>query len=316
MRSLSHLLAAGLVSVCVAGPAAAQQPTAPQRDTIIVSRRDTVVVMRRDTVFIQEPPRSGPGGRDRSQLPPGRGGGVDYGGETPEERRARLLEARLDRTERLRELREQREAYFAALPDVRTSTRAFAVMVYPTRLLELEFPSVNVGVSYVANGKAGVMGSLGVLTGPLSGRTGASQQTAVARGPIRGFDLGLEGRYYVSPLRNDFPMYLGVGATYSLAAVTFVRYEPNAAGTYSQLRESDAEGRRIRGTAVIGWELRAGGLALDLTTGLELNGRGIFTDEPGLVREINEAFWEVNRANRYNPLLLPIIRIGVGIGKW
>ena len=306
---MRHVFLVGLVVIGLPLVLSAQQPAGPTRDTIVVMRRDTVVVLRRDTVFIQAPPA-----QDRERLPPGRGGG--YVAETPEERRARFEEARQGRLDRLQQMREERDAYYAALPPVRTSENAFAVMFYPTRLLEIEFPAVNVGVSYVKNGRSGVMASLGVLTAPLSGRDGDGNPNAVARGPIRGVDLGLEGRYYPSPLYNEFPIYLGVGGSYSLASVTFNRFVPNASQTFSRLQAADAQGRRIRGTAVVGWEWRTGGFALDLTTGIEISGRGLFTDDPGLIREFNQNFWNINNANQYNLLVLPIMRMGIGIGKW
>ncbi len=310
MRSALWICLAILVSPLAVQ---AQQPTGPARDTIVVMRRDTVFVVQRDTIFVQPAPRDGDG--PARNLPPDRGE-RGYGGETPEERRERLAETREERYERFRQIREEREAYLEALPAVRASEHAFAVMVYPSHLLEIEFPAVNVGVSYVKNGKMGVMASLGLLTAPVSGRNQNGNSSAQARGPVRGVDLGLEGRLYPSPLRNDFPMYFGFGASYSLAAVTFNRYVPNADFTFSRLQESHAQGRRIRGTAVVGWELRTGGFAIDLTTGLELNGRGIFTSDQGLIREINSTWWDVNSANRYNALLLPIMRLGVGFGKW
>ncbi len=319
MRSVFLVGAAGLLLAPLV--LQAQQPAGPTRDTVVVMRRDTVVIVRRDTVFLQaqpQPQRTPEEELTGPRLPPGRGGGgydYDYR-ETPEERRERLLDARRNRVERLEQMRAEREAYFASLPPARPNEHAFAVMLYPTRLLELEFPSVNVGVSYVKNGRAGLMASFGFLTAPLSGRNFDGTQSAVARGSVRGFDLGLEGRYYISPLRSNFPMYFGIGGSYSVAAVTFDRFIPNPANTFERLSEADAQGRRIRGTALVGWELRTGGFALDLTTGVEIGGRGIFTSNAGLVREINREFWNANRANRYNPQVLPIMRIGIGIGKW
>lgn len=234
-------------------------------------RRDTVVVVQRDTVFLQPDPNaerpSRPSSRDEAY----------YRERYRERQEGQRYETREERMQRLAELRALRDEQLANLPSARPNEHAYAVLVYPTRLLELEFPAVTAGVSYVKDGKLGIMASLGVLTVPLGGRDFDGNPIAEARGPLRGIDIGVEGRLYTSALWRSFPMYLGAGISYSQANVAFNRYVPNASNTFSRSTESDAQGRRIRGSALVGWELRTGGFACDLTTGLEISGRGIFT---------------------------------------
>ena len=292
-------LAGGLVLVCLGlGGAAAQVPTAGTRDTVVVVRRDTLVILQRDTVFVREVPT-----RVR-EAPPGP--------MSPEERRDALEQARLDRRARLEELRRAREARFASLPEVRGADRAVAVALYPTRLLEIDFPALTAGVTVVKDGRYGLMASAGALVRPLSG----NRDIPEGRAPVRGFDLGVEGRYYASPLYKEFAMYFAVGTSVSVAPVRYTRYVPVASGSYDRLQEADATGRRVRFDALIGWELRSGGIVVDLTTGLEFNFRGVFTDDEALARAIDREFFNLTEANRYNPQLVPVVRVGIGMGKW
>ena len=299
--STAFALACWLACALVGLPTArAQQPT---RDTVVVVQRDTLFVIQRDTVFVQ--PATG------AEAAPADGPRAPL---TPDQRREELYRAREDRRARLEQLRRERELALAALPVVRDREASWAALVYPTRLLEIDFPALTAGVTYVRRGRVGVAGTVGLLTRPT---WAAVSRVPEARGPIRGLDIGGEFRYYTSPLYRRFPMYVGGGASYSVAPVRYRRLVETPERTYERFREADASGRRIRVNALIGWEFRSpAGFAVDLTTGLEFNGRGIFTDDAALAREIDNDFWNVNRANAYNPALTPVMRVGIGFGRW
>lgn len=325
--SRRRLAAAAALAGALASSAAAQESptqespapatTAPARDTVVVIQRDTLVVIRRDTVFLQP---EAPARVEYEETPygtrPRRVGepGAAPAPPTAEERRAEVARARAERRERLEAYRREREAEIAALPQVRATEASWAVLLYPTRLLEVDFPAVTAGVTYVRRGRLGAMASLGLLTRPIWDN--GAGEVPEGRAPLRGLDLGAEFRYYTSPLYRTFAMYVGGGASFSFAPVAYRRFIPSADGTFERLSAADATGRRIRVNALIGWEYRGGGVAVDLTTGLEYNGRGIFTDDARLAREIDDEFFNVNSANVYNPALTPVIRVGVGIGKW
>ena len=158
------------------------------------------------------------------------------------------------------------------------------------------------------------MASVGLLTRPIW--NSGLDRYPEARGAVRGLDVGAEFRYYTSPLYRRFPMYVGGGASFSVAQVQYRRFIATPDRTFERLSEADATGRRIRLNLLIGWAYRSRGVAVDLTTGLEYNGRGIFTDDTGLARDIDGEFWNPTRVNVYNPLLIPVMRVGLGIGRW
>ena len=328
-RCVLFALACGTASAS----AWAQQPT---RDTVVVIQRDTLVVIQRDTVYVaparEEPTR--PVAPTRSEEPeedrywtPGRGvapsrdrdagRGGERDGRPPApglyDRRAELEDARAARRARLEELRRERAERLGRLEDVRDSEHALAFYAYPTRLLEIDFPAATLGVAYVRDGRYGVMASAGVLTRPVND----FRDIPEGRGPVRGFDFGAEFRYYLGAPYNRFPMYVGGGGSYSWAPVTYERFVPVPERTFERFTAVDATGRRIRVSALIGWEFRGRGVAIDLTTGLEYHGRGIFTDDADLALALDSGvFNSTNRANQYNPGLYPIMRVGLGIGKW
>ena len=311
----TRLAIATLASALTCVLAHAQQPT---RDTVVVIQRDTLVVIQRDTVFVtpaQPAPREDDDARD--------GGGDDEEEDyrtrprrvgEPElyDRRADLEDARAARRARLEELRRERAERLGQLEEVRTSEHALAYYVYPTRLLEIDFPALTFGVAYVRDGRQGVMASAGVLTRPVND----FREIPEGRGPVRGFDIGAEYRYYLGAAYNRFPMFVGGGGSFSWAPVTYSRFVLSPDRTFERFSEVDAVGRRFRVSALIGWEFRGRGPAVDLTTGLEYHGRGVFTDDRELERALNGDIFNSNRANQYNPALYPVMRVGLGIGKW
>ena len=298
---LSRLLAVAVTAataLLASAPVSAQQPT---RDTVVVIRRDTLVVIQRDTVFVAPAPERA--GDDRPADP------------RPERDPYQELEdARAARRARLEQLRAEREERLRLLGDARDSEHALAYYFYPTRLLEIDFPAATLGVAYAKDGRVGGMASVGVLTRPIND----FRNIPAARGPIRGLDLGAEFRYYVSPRYKRFPMFVGGGGSYSWAPVEYEAFIFNPEGTFERLSSADATGRRIRANLLIGWELRTGSFALDLTTGIEFHARGIFTDNQELARSLEGPFLfdNLTRVNQYNPALYPVMRVGVGIGSW
>lgn len=282
-------LAVGLYAAAHAA-AYAQQPA---RDTIVVVQRDTLFVIQRDTVFVQPTP----------SRPPERADGDDRDYE----------DVRAARRARLEQLRRARGERLGQLGDVRGAERALAYYLYPTRLLEIDFPALTFGVAYVKEGRIGAMGSLGVLTRPIND----FRTIPDARGPVRGIDIGGEFRYYLSPNYRRFPIYFGAGGSYSWAPVRYTRFILNPDDTFERLGSADATGRRIRVSALVGWEFRSdSGLAIDLTTGLEYHGRGVFTDNDALARSLEDDFFNSIFPNEFNPAIYPIMRVGIGFGKW
>ncbi len=303
MRTLLVVLA------CVAGTTLglAQEPTSVPggRDTIFVVRRDTVVLMRRDTVFFERQPAS-----PSAPAP-----------QPSRSNAATDLELqRLERIDRLRELREARaaayEAELAARPLVRVSPNAKAIYLYPTRLLDIDFPSVFVSASIVQKGRVGAVGLLGILTAP-NPATAFGFDSGKARYGLRGVDVGLEGRYYISSLRSKFPFYAGAGVQYAIAPLTFERFVRNAEGTFDEFAEVNAWASRFGLNLMTGWELRTQrGLAIDFSTGFTIGTKKLDSKNAGFQRDIQDSFWNLNGPGEPTPFLLPILRIGIGFGKW
>ena len=310
-------LAAAFALVAGAAAAFAQQP-ASARDTVVVLRRDTVVVIQRDTVFFERPSApEPPGGRAPvparptagapGQRPPDADTVPAYGDE--EERLYR------ERLARLMELRAARARLLASRPDVRTSERALAYYVYPSRLLEIDFPSLMVGANIVSNGRTGVAGLLGALTTPIVNDAGFSD-AGQARAGIRGFEIGLEGRYYVSPLTNRFPFYAGGHFLYAYAPLEFTRFARVPNGTFERFGTVPATASRYTLGLFTGWEFRSdNGVAIDFSTGFHFGARQLRSTNPAFNRDIGTTFRN-QRSNSPTFFLFPILRIGLGFGTW
>lgn len=334
VRSLAAVLA------LVAGTAQgfAQQPgRKPASDTIYVVRRDTIVLVRRDTVFFERPPAAAPA--PVTTPPPSTADEEDQLDLERLERLERLRQLRAardqglyrdtlpdnerdadllyeDRLIRLRELRAARDRALAAIPAIRGQDRAIAYYVYPTRLLEIDFPSVLAGINVVSKGRLGIVGQVGILTKPTL-LDPSSSDIGEARLGIRGVEIGLEGRYYVSPLRKRFPFYTAASLHYANAPLTFSRFVRNQAGTFDRFTDVDATASRWTLGLMTGWEYRsADGFAIDFATGFHFGLRQLASDDLGFQREIRDTFFNVNGNGTPSPFLFPILRIGIGLGKW
>ena len=112
------------------------------------------------------------------------------------------------------------------MPKIRATRLSKALYVYPTRMLDIDFPSVMLGLNLLSNGKFGVVSQVGFLTEPGIGNP-EFQDRGQGKYPVRGLELGLEGRYYVSPLRVRFPFYVGASLHYANAPLVFSRYVRN-----------------------------------------------------------------------------------------
>ena len=316
-----------------------------QRDTVYVVRRDTVVVVRRDTLFVVErQPATAPAS---DPVPPGR---VDdrprrdpfdipieeltlddietmpYGRDRVRARREWLRYQRAmrrDKTYWPSGNYETSDVGYEPPPPVRTSEHAWAYHYYPTRLLDFDFPAATFGASYIRHGKWGVTALLGLLTDPAAAQSANdggfggdpdANRFGEARFGLRGIDAGAEVRWLLSPDFDREPLYLGIGMSFAVAPVTIESLVRNEAGTFSRVREAAAVGRRIEGTAVLGWDARfEKGFALDVALGFDVGGKGVFSNEPGALAGWDR--WD-SQTNAYNPYFIPVLRVGLGFGRW
>lgn len=306
-------------------------PEADAQDTVYVVRRDTVVLVQRDTLFVveQQPERRddrAPAGYPRNAVP------IE---DLTDEDIRRMPRGRM-RVDARRELLKYRRAMrqgrpyiatgrysvsrdtFVPPPPVRTSPRAWAYHYYPTRLLDLDFPALTFGASYVSQGRYGLTGTFGLLVNPGFLESGSFRtdegRFGEARWGLRGFDLGLEARWLISELYDREPLYIALGGSFATAPITIRTLVLNEAGTFSRLTEADAAGRRIEGTLVMGWDGRfRNGFALDIALGFDVGAKGVFSNVPGALNGWDS--WE-SFPNAWNGYVVPVLRIGLGFGKW
>lgn len=323
MRIADRLLALAAGLACAS--------VALAQDTVYVVRRDTVVLVQRDTLFVVEETSARAGYYRRDDRPQE---AVPIEELTDEDIR-RMPRGRM-RVNARRELLKYRRAVrqgsqyvpsgryvvkgsaFVPPPDVRTSPHAWAYHTYPTRLLDLDFPAVTFGASYVRQGVFGLTGTLGFLVDPSlfqsqSFRTDDGRFGDPRLG-LRGFDLGLEARWLISERYDREPLYIGLGGSYAIAPITITTLVLNEAGTFSRIAEADAAGRRVEGTLVMGWDGRfRNGFALDIALGADLGAKGVFSNVPGALDGWES--WETI-PNAWNGYLTPVLRIGIGFGRW
>ena len=318
------------------------------QDTVYVVRRDTVVLIQRDTLFVVERPAPAP---PPAPVPAPRPDSVPATATSPHSPYDIPIEELTDddirrmprgrgRVNARRELLKYRRAMrqgrtywpskhystsrmsFEPPEPVRTSRHAWAYHYYPTRLLDLDFPALTIGASYVRDGVRGLTATVGVLTDPgwLLGDDGGDfgarpvDRFGEPRLGIRGFDLGLEGRWLLSETYDREPVYLGMGGSFALAPVSVTTLVRNEAGTFSRLAEADVNGRRIEGTLAIGWDGRfRNGFALDLALGGDIGAKGVFSNVPGVFDDWDR--WATT-PGQWNWYFMPVMRLGIGLGKW
>ena len=337
MPTVLRLLAAVACALAALGPARAQ-------DTVYVVQRDTVVLIQRDTLFVVErpapttpAPASAPG-RDSVPAQPRRSP-YDIPIEELTDDDIRRMPRGRGRVNARRELLKYRRAMrtgrtywpsknystsrmsFEPPDPVRTSRHAWAYHYYPTRLLDLDFPALTFGASYVGDGVRGLTATVGILTDPgwllddgIDFGARPVDRFGEPRLGIRGFDLGLEARWLLSETYDREPVYLAIGGSFALAPVSVTTLVRNEAGTFSRLAEADVNGRRIEGTLAIGWDGRfRNGFALDLALGGDIGAKGAFSNAPGVFTNWDR--WETT-PGQWNWYIAPVMRLGIGLGRW
>ncbi len=283
------------ICLCLFGVEAVAQsgefPT-ERGDTVIVVQRDTLFQVRRDTVYVVQ--------RDTV---------TEFAYARPAERA---------RERKLRRRQERHDALMALDP-VRTSQRAFAHFFYPTALLRAGFPELNYGLTYVNRGRWGASGRVGLHTNPrfLKNTEWRPERFGEARFGVRGVSLAVEGRYYVSDLREHEPLYLAVGLTGSVAPVVYETYLFDASRGFAEFGELKAKGKQWNTSLLIGWDGRYGkNFAAEVALGLEVGQRGIFADDPRNNRSLDGFNWGWNPVGNWSVYAAPFVRIGVGLGHW
>ncbi len=280
------------------------------KDTIFVVRRDTVVVIQRDSVTILNQ-----GNNEEEQISE-----AEYrrrqrvGGYNMDDRRQD------DVIERRIKLREQRrkeyEEWYDAQPVVR-SGNTLGYKFYPSALGQIDFPSIKFGVEKTYNASFGIQGSFGFLTTPLQAWSGGNQTIGTPRYGLRGFSVGLAGRYYLSNVKNRFPFYMELETDYSLAPLTMDFWVTSANGTFEQYVAAPVNGQQFYLGFLTGWELRTKeGFLTDLATGLRIGTKSIRSSNTQIQQNINREFWNINGANGSTPYLSVVMRIGLGYGHW
>lgn len=283
-RSRAFWTCVGAVGLALAGTTASAQE-AP-RDTVVVLRRDTVVVVQRDTLVLVEP------SAEQEREP------------TPEERRRRR--------------QEEYAAWLAEQPVRRVPGTSRAVKAYPTRLLDLDFPSLLVGYELAYDGRFAFEGQFGpvispwLATNPDFGGDGSGR----ARFGLRGIRLGVEGRYYTSRPHVRFPMYVGAGLEYALAPVLIGMWLPSASGGFERYREVPANGQLFGSSLLLGWELRTPeGLVVDLGTGIRFGAKGLYSASERVQEELfDQRPWLGQQGTV--PYFGFVLRVGLGFGDW
>ncbi len=121
--------------------------------------------------------------------------------------------------------REERRAAYLARDCVRTSKHTFAHMLYPSTLMRTNFPQIRYGVTYVSKGRWGASATLGLLTDPRWHPNATDElEFGKARFGLRGVNLGLDGRYYVSNLREHEAVFIALGVSGILAPIFYETY--------------------------------------------------------------------------------------------
>ncbi len=247
--------------------------------------------------------------------------GVEANGQEVRDSSASQLDfnSAVDLIRARKELRDrQKEAVYEERDSVRVRQHAWAHFTYPTSLLKRDFPSVSYGLTYVNRGRIGLAGTVGLLTAPGLVRSRIRPELfGRARHGLRGIELALEGRYYVSDLHHTMLCFLGVGVSGALAPVLYETYLPNFEQGYRQFAEVSATGKEYHFKLVVGWDGRfRKNVALEASAGVAVGQQGLFAQDP----KNNFALDPQRSANspigRWQPYIVPFIRIGVGLGYW
>ncbi len=291
---------------CALAPSMLSGQTVPEdatsrpspRDTVVLYRRDTVVVVRKDTVLYElvDPAR-----RTRPQQ--------ERPAESALERRLALRE------ERRREYQEWEESQPVRRPEGKT----WAYKFYPSTMLRPDFPGLTVGVERTFNGTFGFETKLGLLTRPITGlafNTFNEQDYGDARFGLRGVKLSVEGRLYMGKDYNAFPFYLGWEVGYALAPLEYGIWVSNNEGTYEQRVDAPVNAQDFNIGMVTGWQLRTPtGLAIDMSTGIRIGVKGLYSSNATIQESIGNRHWNLNDSGSL-PYIGLINRIGIGYGKW
>lgn len=309
-----------LVAVAV-GSASAQNPA---RDTVVVVQRDTLVVVKKDTVFFQvvdpadrrqgrDYPRDGRPRRDRD-------GGVpasrddrprrydDDDGETVAQRRERLRDAR----------RREYEEWVASQPVRRPAGETWAFKVYPTTLLQLDFPALTLAAERTYDGRFAWEGQFGLAIRPHRTQNfGGGFEPGRARYGLRGITTALGGRYYFGPEYNRFPFYIGGEFNYAISPIELGVWVRSADGAFEQNVDVPVNAQRIGAGLFCGWELRSEeGFLLDLSTGLSFGIKGLYSSNEDVRDALSERYWNLPNGSSDYPYIAYILRVGVGYGGW